>query len=70
MNKCGKVVKNPVKKFVESSWKNLVEKSAKNKFPHNKMVLHMSFTNKIHVFLHKKNSTFFPVKSKFYTLST
>ena len=70
MNKCGKVAKNPVKKFVESSWKKMVEKSTKFEFPHQKVVLHMSFTNKIHVVLHKKNIAFFPVKSKFYTLST
>ena len=70
MNKCGKVAKISVKKSVESSWKNLVEKSNKVMFPHKEMVLHMGFTNKFHVVLHKKNQAFLPVRSRFYTLST
>lgn len=70
MNKCGKLVNNLAEKAVESSWKNFVGKSAKNNYPHKKAVLHMSFTNKIHVVLHKKFNTFFPVKYEFYTLST
>ena len=70
MNRCGKNVKNPVNKPVESAWEKVVEKSTKKTFAHNLVVLHMGFTNKLHMVLHKKKPTFFPVKHRFYTLST
>ena len=70
MNKCGKPVKNLVNNLVERIWKKVVGKSQEKCFPHNKKVLHIGFTRKIHVVLHKKKVNFFPVKTELYTLST
>ena len=70
MNKCGKPAKNLAKNLVERIWKKVVGKFANNRFPHKEKVLHISFTRKIHVVLHKKKVNFFPVKTKLYTLST
>lgn len=66
----GKLVKNFAKKCVESPWEKVVGKSKISTFTHELVVLHTSFTKQIHIVLHKKKSQFFPVKRKFYTLST